>query len=102
MGQQAINTAGPMGKFFITIMAGVAELERNQIRERTAIVMQHMKQQGLYTGGRPPYGYKVENGRIVVNEDERKIVDLITDMRSDGLFLKQIKTIDMILKMEPI
>lgn len=90
MGQQAVNTAGPMGKFFITIMAGVAELERNQIRERTAMVMQHMKEQGLYTGGRPPYGYKVEDGRIVVNKEERDIVDLITTMKSDGYYLKQI------------
>jgi len=90
MGQQAINTAGPMGKFFITIMAGVAELERNQIRERTTLVMQHMKEQGLYTGGRPPYGYKVENGRIVVDEKERNVINSITTMRDNGLFLKQI------------
>jgi len=90
MGQQAVNTAGPMGKFFITIMAGVAELERNQIRERTAMVMQHMKEQGLYTGGRPPYGYKVEDGRIVVNKEEKDIIDLIITMKSDGHYLKQI------------
>lgn len=90
MGQQAVNTAGPMGKFFLTIMAGVAELERNQIRERTAMIMQHMKEQGLYTGGRPPYGFEVKEGRIVENDNEQQIIALINQLRDDGLYIKQI------------
>ena len=31
---QTVDTASPMGKFFITIMAGAAELEKNLIKER--------------------------------------------------------------------
>ena len=90
MGQQAINTAGPMGKFFITIMAGVAELERNQIRERTSIVIQHMKDKGLYTGGKLPYGYKLYDEKIIEDEKEQLVIARIIELRSNGMYLKQI------------
>ena len=35
MGGQSLNTASAMGRFFLNMMAGVAELERNLIAERT-------------------------------------------------------------------
>src|ERR1017187_1751358 len=36
MGGQTINTGSPMGRMFLTMMAGFAELERNLISERTS------------------------------------------------------------------
>ena len=30
---------------------------------------------GGYSGGRCPYGYRVENGRLVINDEERPIVE---------------------------
>lgn len=42
-----------MGKFFITTLLAVAELERNQIVERTAAGKEIAKQNPNYTEGRP-------------------------------------------------
>ena len=41
MGGQAINSKSAMGKMFLTMMAGFAELERNVIAERTSVALQH-------------------------------------------------------------
>ena len=35
VGGQTIDTSSSMGRFFLTMMAGVAEMERNLIRDRT-------------------------------------------------------------------
>ena len=43
MGGQSINTASAMGRMFLTVAAGFAELERNLIAERTAAAMQYKK-----------------------------------------------------------
>ena len=50
---QGINTKDPMGRFFLTIMAGIAELEREYIRERTKKRLETLKAKGKKLG-RPP------------------------------------------------
>lgn len=59
-----IDTKSAMGKFFFTIMAAVAEMERNIISERTTEVLRHKKALGE-AYNHPPYGWKVEGGEIV-------------------------------------
>lgn len=60
-----IDTKSAMGKFFFTIMAAVAEMERNIISERTAEVLRHKKASGeVYN--HIPYGYlKSDEGRLI-------------------------------------
>ena len=54
----------PMGKFFITIMLSVAELERNQIIERTATgrkaAMEKAAEEGIPWNGHRPLKYSKE------------------------------------------
>jgi DNA invertase Pin-like site-specific DNA recombinase len=38
-----MNTASAMGRMFLNLMAGWAELERNSVAERTASVLAHKK-----------------------------------------------------------
>ena len=49
---QNIDTASPQGKFFLTVLAAFAELERELIKERTNARIDHLKAQGK-TLGRP-------------------------------------------------
>jgi len=49
---QNIDTASPQGKFFLTVLAAFAELERELIKERTKARIDHLKAQGK-TLGRP-------------------------------------------------
>lgn len=55
----------------------VAEQERKNIALRTSKGRSMKAQCGGYSGGRCPYGYKVENGRLVINENERPIVEYV-------------------------
>jgi len=47
---QNIDTSNPMGKFFFTILAGVAEMEREMIRERIIAGIARRKAQGKPVG----------------------------------------------------
>ena len=89
MGGQAINTGSAMGRFFLNMMAGFAELERNLTAERTAEALQHKKENGeAYSG--TPYGFNRKGNKLVVNEQEIKTVTLIKELREKGETLQGI------------
>lgn len=60
-----------------SIMLFVAEQERRNIAMRTSIGRRIKAKAGGYSGGRSPYGYKVENSQLVINEDEVPIVKAV-------------------------
>jgi len=91
MGGTAIDTSGAMGRFFLTLMAGVAELERNQIRERTAMAMKHKQERGEYIGGEAPMGHQVlHDGTLVEVEAERDALALARQLHQDGMSLRAV------------
>lgn len=60
-----------------SIMLFVAEQERRNIAMRTSSGRRIKAKAGGYSGGRSPYGYKVENSQLVINEDEVPIVKAV-------------------------
>lgn len=62
----------------------VAEMERDNINKRTSAGRAVKASKGGYSGGRPPMGYEVENGKLVVNEKEAEIVRYVFRMRENG------------------
>ena len=86
LGGQTLDTSSAMGRFFLTVMAGAAELERNLIRERTSEAMGYVKSQGRKTGGDAPYGYAVaDDGKtLVVHEQEQAMLEAIRSARQRG------------------
>ena len=91
-----VNTATPMGKFFVTILLAVAELERAFASERTLEIIAYRKKHGLPVGYRPPIGWKIvgrkasDSGikrstrRYVVDAEERVLAERIHAMRQAG------------------
>ena len=69
--------SGIMEKF--TAMA--AELERDNIQKRTSAGRKIKSSLGGYSGGRAPYGYKVENHSLIINQDEAITVRIIFRMK---------------------
>ena len=67
-----------------SLLMFVAEQERRNIALRTSKGRLVKAQYGGYSGGRAPYGYKVQNGVLVVNEEERPIVELIFEEHDKG------------------
>lgn len=78
-----------MGRMFLTMMAGFAELERNLIAERTATALQHKKShREVY--GTTPLGFDREGDKLIENNDEQALLEEIKAMRTAGLSLHKI------------
>lgn len=65
-------------------MAVVAEIEKENIRVRMMGGRRQKAKRGGYSGGRAPMGYRVEDGGLVVNEDEAPAVRFLFDRKHSG------------------
>ena len=69
-----LDTSTSMGRFFLTTIASLAELERGQISERTKIAMKHLKDNAkVFTG--PIFGWDRQGDDIVPNWREQDTID---------------------------
>lgn len=62
----------------------VADMERKNINKRTSAGRSVKAARGGYSGGQPPMGYKVQDGRLIINEDEAKVVRFILTRKNAG------------------
>jgi site-specific DNA recombinase len=86
-----VDTRSAAGRMVLNIIATVAQWEREAAAERTAAVMEHMKSTGRFTGGFPPYGWRLdEEGGLVVDEDEARVVARAKELRGQGHALRAI------------
>ena len=69
-----VDTATPMGRLVFTLLAALAEMERENIREQTANGLKYNALSGGWNGGIPPYGYDAVNKELVINEEEATVV----------------------------
>lgn len=83
---EAFDTSTPTGKFFMTLLASIAALERDTILERTMLGKERAAKQGRWTSGQPPFGYRIgADRRLVICEEETEIVRLIFQLYLDGM-----------------
>ena len=83
---ESIDTTTAMGRFFFTVLAALAALERDLISERTSMAMRHIAANGGYTGGEPPFGYRFEkNGPGLERDgDEQQVIGMIRRLHDEG------------------
>ena len=91
-----IDTTSAVGRAFLTVAAGFAELERNLVAERTASALQQLRSRGVRLG-REPYGaHRVEvideAGRKTWEtcQDEADVVALMVELLAQGMTLRAI------------
>ena len=77
--EDGIDSSKEAGKLLISIIAAVAELERENIRVQTMAGREQKAREGKWNGGFAPYGYRMENGELVIAEDEVEIIQMIFD-----------------------
>ena len=77
--EDGIDSSKDAGKLLISIIAAVAEMERENIRVQTMAGREQKAREGKWNGGFAPYGYKLENGELVIAEDEVEIIQMIFD-----------------------
>ncbi|MGH2331071.1 recombinase family protein [Thermoanaerobacter mathranii] len=67
---EPFDTSDPNGRFLLTVLAGVADLERETILERMQYGTNRAARAGKWLGGIVPYGYRVnEEGYLEINEN---------------------------------
>lgn len=76
----ALGAFAPMLESFTML---VAQMERANITQRTSGGRRVKAGIGGYSGGNAPFGYKLVNGKLEVNEEEAEIVRRIFAMREE-------------------
>lgn len=72
--KENLDTGNHMGKLVFTLLAALAEMERENIREQTTNGKKYTALAGGWNGGMAPYGYTIEDGVLAVNEEEAAVV----------------------------
>jgi site-specific DNA recombinase len=71
---QNFSTTDAMGRLTLNMLMSFAEYEREMIAERTRDKIAAARRRGKWTGGLLPLGYRLEEGKLVIEEDEAMIV----------------------------
>jgi site-specific DNA recombinase len=90
LGGQTLDTSSAMGRFFLTVMAGAAELERNLIGERTTEAMAYKKSRHERVGELPYGSQEGPDGKLVEHPSEQAVIATIQQYRTAGLSLRAI------------
>ncbi len=96
---ESLDTESPMGRFFVRMIASIAELEREMIGSRTAAGMQNLKAQGM-PAGTAPYGWRNINehtpeGKLIRRPleevpQEQAVLTAMNALRSQGLSYQKV------------
>ena len=81
--KENFDTTTAMGKAMLRVALVFAQLEREQTSERVKDVMLFRAEQGLQNGGSPAYGYDIINKELVIQRQERKIIELMFNIYSE-------------------
>lgn len=97
---EQLDTGSAAGRLVLTVLAALAEMEREMIAERTKMAMDEIARQGLARSRFTPFGWRVEggawevtngNGRhLVPHEGEQEILSLVEHHRGQGLGARRI------------
>lgn len=89
---ESMDTSTPLGRLMLGILSAFAQLERENIRERTSMGMKERVKEGYWMGGgRVPFGYDYDPSRgILVPNGDAETVRRIYELYLDGYSLNAI------------
>ena len=79
--KENIDLQTPMGKFFVSILGSIYDLERNLISDRTKDVLQYKKQKNIVYTNNTPYGFDRVGDELVENPVEQRLIKKVNTLR---------------------
>src|SRR5262249_18589987 len=74
---QQFNTTTSMGRLTLNVLLSFAQFEREVIGERIRDKIAASKKKGMWMGGVPPLGYRVQDRKLVIIDSEAELVRAI-------------------------
>ena len=74
---QSFNTSTSSGKLMLNILLSFAQFERELSGERIRDKFAASLKKGMWMGGNPPLGYEVKDRSLIINEEEKPIIQFI-------------------------
>lgn len=93
--EEGIDSSQTSGKLLISVLSAVAEIERENIIEQTMNGRREKARQGGWNGGFAPYGYTLEDNKLMIEETEavaiRKILNYILHRNRFGWYCESVE-----------
>ena len=88
--KESFDTSTPQGQFVLFMFAALAQLERDQIAQRTRAALDEHNRRDGETGGGMPYGYARDESGVRVDLSQSRIIRRIFAMRAQKATLRAI------------
>jgi len=88
--QEELDTSTSIGRFVVDMIQRIAQLESEQIGERTYMGMAQKAESGGLLGFNPPFGYGIENKDLVVKDGEAEVVREMFSSYLSGMSMNDI------------
>jgi len=86
---ERVDTSTAQGKFFLTIIGAMSQMERDLISERTSEALRYKISRGENVGA-PPLGFLAEDKKLYRVDGEFEVVEHIKRLKRKKLSLRQI------------
>ena len=87
---ESLDTATATGRFTLTILAALAQLEREQTAERTRVALAHVAQQGRARSRFVPFGWRTASGGTEQQKGDR---NPLVEHRAEQTVLQRIEAL---------
>ena len=87
-----IDTRTAASRLVLNVLASVAQWEREATGERTSAAMAYKASKGEFTGGEPPYGFRLGADGVHLEEhpEEQVLLNAARDLREAGMSLRAV------------
>lgn len=87
---EGVDTGSAIGRFIVSVLASLAQMERELIGERTKDTLAHKKEKGQHCG-RVPFGFRMaDDGTLEKDPDQQKTITRMKRLRRNGHSFREI------------